>query len=81
MPTTPSVCVADGKIALYYISNNLSEAAKADGEAMPPSEKWLNRNGKLFRNSQCIGVTIADQPEGPFIPQPGARGTARQPLV
>ena len=63
----PSVCVADGKIALYYISNNLSEAAKADGEAMPPSEKWLNRNGKLFRNSQCIGVTIADQPEGPFI--------------
>lgn len=63
----PSVCVADGKICLYYISNNLGAAAKADGESMPPSEQWQNRNMKLFRDSQCIGVAIAENPEGPFI--------------
>ena len=70
----PSVCVADGKICLYYISNNLGETAKADGETMPPSDKWLNQNEKLIRNSQCIGVAIADKPEGPFV-------RSKQPVV
>lgn len=63
----PSVCVADGKICLYYISNNLRKAAKADGQSMPPSESWLDAHHTLFRDSQCIGLAIAHTPEGPFV--------------
>lgn len=66
----PYVCVAEGKIHIYYISNDLrGEFEKVESGAYP-SDKWLDKNRKLVRNRQYIGVASADSPEGPFIRSP-----------
>lgn len=63
----PSVCVVDGRIYLYYISNKLAGEFDAPSGEGYPSDAWLLKNrGKVVRNRQCIGVASATQPSGPF---------------
>lgn len=67
----PSVCVAEGKIHLYYISNNLRGKFEASTEQPFPSDEWLQKKrSKIVRNSQCIGVASSDNPAGPFVRSP-----------
>lgn len=56
----PCVCVAEGKIFLYYISNKLD--AKT-------TEAWISdkANRRTIRDAQCTGVAMATTPEGPFL--------------
>lgn len=63
----PAVCVAGGKICLYYISDNLKGKFESEGNTVFPSDRWLKQNRTTVRNSQCIGVAIADHPAGPFV--------------
>ncbi|AQQ09949.1 Beta-xylosidase [Sedimentisphaera cyanobacteriorum] len=64
--SNPYVCLANGKICLYYISNDISEIKAGVEESEILSQSWLSQNGKTVRNTQRIGVAIADRPEGPF---------------
>jgi len=67
----PSVCVAHGKIHIYYIANRLRDDFKATAEHPYPSDVWMKKNRKnIVRNRQCIGVATADSPNGPFIRAP-----------
>jgi len=67
----PSVCVAEGKIYLYYISNKLRGDFTATHEQPYPSDAWLKNNlSDIVRNRQCIGVASADNPLGPFVRAP-----------
>lgn len=66
----PAVCVAEGKILLYYIANDFREELENEGEARPPSEQFLNKHWSKVRNKQRIGVAMADRPEGPFARHP-----------
>ncbi|EDM29450.1 hypothetical protein LNTAR_16908 [Lentisphaera araneosa HTCC2155] len=63
----PSICVVDGKIALYYISNDLRNIYKTTEKNVYPTDKWLKNNRSKVRNSQRIGVALSDSPSGPFI--------------
>lgn len=55
----PNVCVVNGKIFLYYISNKLDPKT---------TEAWISdwANRRTIRDSQCTGVAMATSPEGPF---------------
>ncbi len=66
----PSVCIADGKIHLYYIANRLRGEFAATDDQPFPSDAWLRQNRQLVRNRQCIGVASADNPAGPFTRAP-----------
>lgn len=67
----PSVCVAEGRIHLYYVSNNVRGEFKRTKESPFPSDNWLKKNrNEIVRNRQCIGVASADNPAGPFIRAP-----------
>lgn len=67
----PSVCVAQGKIHLYYISNKLRGEFEQKSEGEFPSDEWLKKNRReIVRNRQCIGVASADTPAGPFVRSP-----------
>jgi len=66
----PSVCIADGTIYLYYISNNLEAVFDRTAEQTHPSDEWLKANRDGVRNSQCIGVASSRSPAGPFIRHP-----------
>lgn len=64
----PYAIVANGKICLYYIGNDLRgkfDSEKEDSDY--PDNNWLLENRKLLRNSQRIGVAISDNPSGPFV--------------
>lgn len=63
----PYAIVADGKIGLYYISNNIKPFFKSEGNRNYPDSLWFETNRTQIRNSQCIGVAFADDPSGPFI--------------
>ena len=65
----PCVCVADGKICLYYISVNLRKSDFTPTEEHPyPSRQWLDKHrARIVRNRQCITVALADNPAGPFV--------------
>jgi len=64
----PSVCIAEEKICLYYISNRLRGEFEATKEQPFPGDKWLIENrGRIVRNRQCIGLAVADSPQGPFV--------------
>lgn len=64
----PYAIVADGKICLYYISNDIEAAFdKSKNNASYPDSTWFVKNRTQIRNSQRIGVAIAEQPSGPFI--------------
>ncbi|MBK3518895.1 glycoside hydrolase family protein [Carboxylicivirga marina] len=64
----PYAIVADGKICLYYISNDIGPLIKDDNvEINYPDSTWFEDNRIQVRNSQCIGVAIADKPAGPFV--------------
>jgi hypothetical protein len=64
----PAVCVADGKIHLYYIANELK--GKLDDLSSPMDVKFREKNWKLIRNSQRIGVATATDPAGVFTRTP-----------
>ena len=67
----PAVCMADGKIYLYYISNDFSADFQPTENQPFPSDEWLVENRReIVRNRQCIGVAMADQPAGPFTRHP-----------
>ena len=64
----PYAIVADGKICLYYISNDIKPLfEKKDSKINYPDSIWFEENRELLRNSKCIGVAIADHPAGPFV--------------
>ena len=60
----PAICVANGEICLYYISNDMRGKLQ-DVSVLSKEERKKYR--KLIRNSQRIGVAIATNPAGPFI--------------
>jgi hypothetical protein len=59
----PAICIADGRICLYYISNDLK--GKFDNMNILSDEE-RKEHWNTFRNSQRIGVAISKHPEGPF---------------
>jgi hypothetical protein len=78
--------VAEGRICLYYISNKLAGKFEPVDSNPLPTDQWLRdkaRNWKTIRNSQCIGVAIADRPEGPFVraEKPVVAPSADQPFT
>lgn len=62
----PYAIIADDKICLYYISNDIKPLFENEDINYPDSV-WFEENRTLVRNSQCIGVAIAESPLGPFI--------------
>jgi len=64
----PAICVANGKIHLYYIANKLRDDFNVTAEHPYPTDDWLKNNRHdIVRNRQCIGVATADHPAGPFV--------------
>jgi len=64
----PYAVVVGGKICLYYTADDVEEfVEKEDARTCYPDSIWLKENRTLVRNSQCIGVAIAENPSGPFI--------------
>jgi hypothetical protein len=64
----PYAVVADGKICLYYISDNIKALVeKEENNIEYPDSIWFTENSTFVRNSQCIGLAIAENPSGPFI--------------
>jgi hypothetical protein len=64
----PYAIVVDGKICLYYISNDMKPLLENDKSNMTyPDSSWFAENRKRLRNSQRIGVAISDNPSGPFL--------------
>ncbi|MGS2722630.1 glycoside hydrolase family protein [Porticoccus sp. GXU_MW_L64] len=71
----PAVTVVDGKIHLYYISNQLRGDFEPQEGNPFPSDQWLLDNRRdIVRNRQRIGLASADSPEGPFV-------RTREPVV
>lgn len=71
----PYALVVNDKICLYYIANDVGPYFTGEnGMPEQPDSIWLASNRKLLRNSQRIGVAIADNPSGPFI-------RSKQPVV
>lgn len=62
----PYATIAEGKICLYYIANDIKQLLEKENIELP-SEKWFNDNRQPIRESQRIGVAIANNPNGPFI--------------
>ncbi|WP_111708203.1 glycoside hydrolase family protein [Lutibacter citreus] len=62
----PYATIAEGKICLYYIANDIKGLLEKD-KIQYPDEKWFNENRLTIRDSQRIGVAVADNPEGPFV--------------
>lgn len=63
----PCAVKVDGKILLYYISNNISKIAESEGQMNPyPSDEWLAKHRFPVRNTQCIALAVATNPSGPF---------------
>lgn len=64
----PYGIIADDKICLYYISNDIKLLFENEDENFNyPDSIWFEENRTLVRNNQCIGVAIAESPSGPFI--------------
>lgn len=64
----PYAIVVNNKICLYYIANDVGQYFKNENQQnKQPDSAWLSSNRKLLRNSQRIGVAIADHPSGPFV--------------
>lgn len=64
----PYAIIADGKICLYYIANDIKAIFNNDDTGTSyPDSVWFVENRIQIRNSQRIGVAIADNPSGPFI--------------
>ena len=64
----PYVIIAEGKIKMYYIANDLG-MHKPNHKLNSPANVslWFENNRKLVRNSQRIGVAVANNPNGPFV--------------
>ncbi|WP_139958236.1 glycoside hydrolase family protein [Flavicella sediminum] len=60
----PYALVAEGKIVLYYIANDIKPLL--DKKDSYPTNEWFEENRVLIRESQCIGVATANNPSGPF---------------
>ena len=64
----PYAIVVNDKICLYYIANDIAKyGTTLNGKRKHPDSTWLATNRELLRNSQRIGVAIAESPSGPFI--------------
>ncbi len=64
---TPSVCVVNGKIHIYFVANQIGDYYKGTPEQPLPSDEWLNDNMRCVHLSQRIAVAVAVNPEGPFV--------------
>ncbi|GAA4237994.1 hypothetical protein GCM10022291_26750 [Postechiella marina] len=63
----PYAIVAEGKICLYYIANDVKTLLEEDGQGMVyPDNQWFENNRSRIRDKQCIGVAVANKPSGPF---------------
>lgn len=64
----PYAVVVDGKVCLYYIANDIRSIYPfKEGVNSYPDEAWFDANRMAVRDSQCIGVAVADHPKGPFV--------------
>ena len=61
----PNVCVANGKLYLYYISTDLEGVYDGDREGQSVS-KWIASNWSIARNRQRIGLATASNPDDTF---------------
>jgi hypothetical protein len=63
----PYAIVAEGKINLYYIANDIGHLKTSEtSETYQSDSLWYENNRIAVRNSQCIGMASASSPEGPF---------------
>ena len=64
----PYVIIAEGKIKMYYIANDLgTHKPNHKLNSSVNDSLWFENNRKLVRNSQRIGVAVASNPNGPFV--------------
>lgn len=64
----PYAVVAQGKISLYYIANDIHNLLKATKTTIDQvNTEWFDANRMAIRDRQRIGVAIADNPSGPFV--------------
>ena len=63
----PYVCYANGKVYLYYISNDLRQEYEATQTNPFPDEEWLLNHWDVVRDRQRIGLAVAKNPAGPFV--------------
>lgn len=63
----PYAIVANGKICLYYIANDINHLFQPTQELSYPNQEWFDENRMLVRDSQRIGVAVANNPSGPFV--------------
>jgi len=64
---TPSACVINGKIHIYFVANQIGAFYKGTPEEPLPGDDWLKDNMRSVHLSQRIVVAVADKPEGPFV--------------
>lgn len=62
----PYAVIANGKVCLYYIANDIRDLLKKESIEYP-DEAWFENNRTQIRDSQRIGVALADNPSGPFV--------------
>ncbi len=63
----PCALVAEGKVLLYFINDDLSKLYTPTADAPFPSDEWLAEHRLPdIRNAQVTDVAIADSPDGPF---------------
>ncbi|WP_245891580.1 glycoside hydrolase family protein [Flavobacterium faecale] len=62
----PYAVVADGKICLYYIANDIKALLEKE-KSSDPTDNWFDENRSEIRDSQRIGVAVANSPAGPFV--------------
>jgi hypothetical protein len=64
----PYAIVADGEICLYYIANDIRALFNKETSSNNyPDSTWFADNRTDIRDSQRIGVALAENPSGPFI--------------
>ncbi|WP_010134686.1 glycoside hydrolase family protein [Ochrovirga pacifica] len=63
----PYAVVADGKIALYYIANDLGGLFQSSDTLVYPDQTWFDAHRMEVRDRQRIGVALANNPNGPFV--------------
>lgn len=77
---TPSACIIDGKIHIYFVANKIGDFYKGTPEQPLPDDEWLSDNMRSVHLSQRIVVAVADKPEGPFVTADKAVFTPKSPF-
>jgi hypothetical protein len=62
----PYICYDGKQLCLYYISNDIRKIFAKNNATLPLSDDWILEHKGKYRNTQRIGVAIAQNPSGPF---------------